>query len=65
MSGDIKLSIASDLLRGLGCNDLTTGKKLTHLLWSDTNMQSHSLHDSQLKVHIKIETDECFIMFIN
>ena len=42
MSGDIKLSVGSDLVRGLGCNDLSGCKKFTSLLVSDTNMLSYS-----------------------
>ena len=57
MSGDIKLSADSDLVRSLGCNDLSAGKKFTLLLESDTNMLTYSLPDSQLKVPIKIKTD--------
>ena len=55
--GDIKLSFGSDLVRNIGCNDLTTGKKFTLLLGSDTNVLSYYLPDSQLKVPIMIETD--------
>ena len=65
MSGDIKLNVGSDLVRSLGCNDLTRGTMFTLLLGSDTNVLSYSLPDSQLKVPIKIETDEGFIIFIN
>ena len=43
VSGDIKLSVGSDLVRSLGYNDLTAGKKLTFLLGSDTNMLSYSV----------------------
>ena len=57
VSGNIKLNIGSDLVRCLGCNDLTTCKKFTLLLGSDTNLLSYSLPDSQLKVPIKIKTD--------
>ena len=57
VSGDIKLNVGSDLVRCLGCNDLTTGKKFTLLLGSDTNVLSYSLPDSQLKVPVKIKTD--------
>ena len=39
VSGDIKLSVGSDLVRSLGCNDLSAGKKFTLLLGTDTNMQ--------------------------
>ena len=45
VSGDIKLDFGSDLARNLGCNDLTTGKKFTLLLRTDTNMLSYSLPD--------------------
>ena len=46
MSGDIKLNVGSDLVRSLGYNDLTTGKKVTLLLGSDTNMLSYSVANS-------------------
>ena len=32
VSGDIKLSVGSDLVMSLGCNDLSAGKKFTLLL---------------------------------
>ena len=32
VSGDITLNVGSYLVRSLGCNDLTTGKKFTLLL---------------------------------
>ena len=35
VSGDIKLNVGSDLVRSLGCNDHTTGKKFTLLLGTD------------------------------
>ena len=38
MSGDIKLNVGSDLVRSLGCNDLTKGKKFTLLLGTDTKI---------------------------
>ena len=38
VSGDIKLHVGSDLVRSLGCNDLTTGKKFTLLLGTNTNI---------------------------
>ena len=38
VSRDIKLSIGSDLVRSLGCNALTAGKKFSLLLGSDTNI---------------------------
>ena len=41
--GDIKLSIGSDLVRSLECNDLTARKKFTLLLGTDTNMLTYSV----------------------
>ena len=38
VSVDIKLSVVSDLVRSLGCNDLSAGKKFTLLLGTDKNM---------------------------
>ena len=32
VTGDIKLSVGSDLVRSLGCNDLSAGKKFALLL---------------------------------
>ena len=63
--GDIKLSVGSDLVRSLGCSDLTTGKKFTLLLGTDTNVLSYSLPDSELPVLVKIKTDEGFAILIN
>ena len=49
VSGDIKLGVGSDLVRGLGCNDLSAGKKFTLLLGTDTNMITipYPIHDYQ------------------
>ena len=47
VSGDIKSNVGSDVVRNLGCNDITTGKKFTLLLGTDTHMLSYSLPDSQ------------------
>ena len=46
VSGDITLNLGSDLIRSLGCNDLTAGKKFSPLLGSDTNMLSYSVPKS-------------------
>ena len=63
--GDIQLSVGSDLVRSVGCNDLTAGKKFTLLLGSDTNMLSYSVPNSGLSVPIKIKTDVGFVILIN
>ena len=60
VSGDIKLSVVSDLVRSLGCNDLNAGKKFTLLLGTNTNMLSYSIPDFGSPVHIKIKTDGGF-----
>ena len=63
--GDIKLSVGSDLVRSLGCNDLTTGKKFILLLGSDTNMLSFSVSNSGLPVLTKIKTYVGFAFLID
>ena len=65
VSGDIKLSIGSDLVRSLGCNDLSAGKKFTLLLGTDTNMQTYTIPNSGLPVPINIKTDVGFCILIN
>ena len=65
MYGDIKLSVSSDLVGSLGCNDLTADKKFTHLLGTDTNMLTYSILNSGLPVPIKIKTDVGFAILIN
>ena len=65
VSADIKLNVGSDLVRSLECNDLTTGKKFTLLLGTDTNMLTYSVPKSGLPVPIKIKTDVGFAILIN
>ena len=54
---DIKLSVVSNLIGSLRCNDLTTGKKFTLLLGKDTNVLSYFLPDSHLPEPIQIKTE--------
>ena len=65
VSGDIKLSVDSDLVRSLGCNDLSAGKKFTLLLGTDTNLLTNSVPNSGLPVPIKIKTDVGFAILID
>ena len=65
MSGEIKFSVGSNLVRCLECNDLATYKKFALLLGSDPYVLSYSLPDSQLIVPMKIKTDGGFIIWIN
>ena len=40
VAGDMKLNVGSDLVRSLGCDDLSADKKFTLLLGSDKNILS-------------------------
>ena len=65
MSGDIKLSVGSDMVRSLRCNDLSAGRKFALLLGSDKNMRTYSVPNSGLSVPIKIKTDVGFAVLID
>ena len=65
VSGDINLSVGSDLVRSLGCNDLSAGKKFALLLGSETNMLTYSIPNSGLPVPIKIKTGVGFAILID
>ena len=65
VSGDIKLNVGSDLVRSLGCNDLSAGKNFTLLPGTDTNMLTYSVPNSGLPVPIKIKTDVGFAILID
>ena len=64
VSGDIKLKFGSDLVRSLGCNDLSAGKKFTLLQGTDTNMLTYTIPNSELPVPIKIKIDVGFAILI-
>ena len=53
------------MVRSLGCNDLTAGKKFTLLLGTDTNMLTYFVPNSGLPVPINIKTDIGFVILIN
>ena len=65
VSGDIKLNVGSDLVKILGCDDLSAGKTFTLLLESDKNMQSYSVPNAGLPLPVKIKTDVGFAILIN
>ena len=65
VSGDIKLSVGSDLVMSLGCNDLSAGKKFALLLGSDKNMLTYFVPNSGLPLPVKIKTDVPLISFFN
>ena len=62
VSGDKKLSVGSDLVRSLGCNDLSAGKQFALLLGSEKNILTYSIPNSGLPV--KIKTDVGFGILI-
>ena len=64
VSADIKLNIGSDLVRSLGCNDLSAGKNFALLLGSDKNMITYSVPNSGLPLPVKIKTDVGFAILI-
>ena len=55
VSGDMKLSVGSDLVRSLRCNDLSAGKKFTLLLGTDTTYANVFSTNSGLPVPVKIK----------
>ena len=65
VSGDIKLNDVFDLVRSLGCDDLSAFKKFTLLLGSDKNMQSYSVPNSGLPLPVKIKTDVGFAILVD
>ena len=65
MSGDIKLSIDSDLVRSLGCDDLRIGKKCALLLGSNLHMLSFSIPDPFALLPVKLKTIAGFVIFID
>ena len=64
VSGDVKLKFGPELVRSLGCNDLSADKKFTLLLGTDTNMLTYTIPNSGLPVPIKIKTDVGFSILI-
>ena len=43
VSGDIKVNVCSDLIRSVGCDDLSIGTKFARLLGSDHDILSFSI----------------------
>ena len=63
--GNINLKVGSDLIRDLGCKDLTADKTFVIMLRTDTNMLLHTAPNSELRVPVKIKTDGGFAILIN
>ena len=65
VSGDRKLSVGSDLVRSLGCNELSAGKQFALLLGSDSNMLTYSVNNLGLPVSMKIKSYLGFAILID
>ena len=65
VSGDIKLNAGSDLVRSLGCNDLSVGKKFILPLGLEENILTYFVPNSGLPVPVKIKTDVGFAILID
>ena len=64
VSRDIKLNVGSDLVKSLGSDDLSAGKKFTLLLGSDKNMLLYSVPNSGLPLPVKIKIDVGFFAIL-
>ena len=65
MTGDIKLNVGSDLIRSLGCNDLTTGKSL-HFCWNQIQICYRIPYQIPTYQNLcRKKTDVDFVILIN
>ena len=64
VSSDIKLNVGSDLEMSLGSDNLSAGKKLKLLLWSDRNMLLYSVPNSGLPAPVQIKADVALAILI-
>ena len=53
------------MVRSLGCNDLSAGKKFTLLLGSDENMLSYSIPKPFVLTPIQLQTNAGFVILID
>ena len=65
MSGDVELRIGSDLVRILGCDNLSAGKKFILMLWSYSNMLTYSIPKPLVQTPIELKTDAGFVILID
>ena len=65
VSGDIKLSVVSDLERSIGCDDLRKGKKFALLLGSNLNILSFTIPDPFALLPVKLKTIAGFVIMID
>ena len=65
VSGDIKLNFGSDLVRSIGCNDLSAGKKFILLLGSDKKYAIVFLSQFGITIACQDKTDVGFATLID
>ena len=65
MSGDVVLRIDSDLVRILGCDNLSAGKNFILMLGSYSNMLTYSIPKPFVLTPIELKTDACFVILID
>ena len=64
VSGDVVLRIDSDLVRILGCDNLSAGKNLIIMLGSYSNMLTYSITKPFVLTRIELKTDAGFVILI-
>ena len=65
VSGDVVLRIGSDLVKILGCDDLSAGKKFILALGSYSNMLTYSIPKPFVSTPIELKTDASFVILID
>ena len=65
MSGDVVLRIDSDLVRILGCDNLSAGKKCIVMLGLYSNMLTYSIPKPFVLTPIELKTDAGFVILID
>ena len=65
VSGDVVLRIGSDLVRILGCDNLSADKKFILMLVSYSNMLTYSIPKQFVLTPIELKTDAGFVILID
>ena len=65
VSGDVVLRIGSDLVRILGCENLSEGKKFILMLGSYSNMLTYSIPKSFVLTPIELKPYAGFVILID
>ena len=65
VSGDVVLRIGSELIRILGCDDLSAGEKFILMMGSYLNMLTYSIPKPFVSTPIELKTDAGFVILID